>query len=241
MKTIFHKADTRGLAEHGWLKSSHTFSFASYHNPERMHYGALRVLNDDQVAPGQGFGTHPHNNMEIVSIPLAGSLKHADSEGNKTVIKHGEVQIMSAGTGVSHSEHNGSDSEQVNFLQIWIIPKDMNIKPRYEQKMFEKEGRLNKIQTVVSPIGSSAEGVKINQSAYFSLLDLEKGNKVNYNNFENNQGVYLFVLEGELTVSGTKLEKRDGLGVTEHGTLEFEALANSELLIMEVPMLDLGL
>lgn len=235
MKTIVHKANTRGAADHGWLKSYHSFSFASYHNPERMGFGALRVINDDQVAPSQGFGTHPHSNMEIISIPLSGALKHEDSEGNQAVIKNGEVQLMSAGTGVYHSEYNNSSKENVNFLQIWVMPKEQNIRPRYDQKAFDLDSRKNKFQTVVNPIGKGLGGVEINQDAYFSLADLDKGKNLKYKSHGTAQGQYLFILNGKVEIDSQTLETRDAMGITNASEFEIIAKENTQLLLMEVP------
>lgn len=236
MQTVIHRADERGAANHGWLKSKHSFSFASWYNPERMGFGQLRVINDDQVAPAQGFGTHPHQNMEIISIPLSGSLKHKDSEGNEVIIKHGEVQLMSAGTGVAHSEYNASDTEDVNFLQIWVLPEKMNIKPRYDQKQFEKSERQNKWQTVVSPMDKEGTGVKINQQAWFSLVDLDKAKDITYKPHNKKNGVYFFLLEGELSAAGENLNKRDALGVINASEISLTAKSDAKVLAMEVPM-----
>lgn len=234
MKTIVHSSASRGLANHGWLKSRHTFSFAGYHNPERVHFGALRVLNDDQVAGGQGFGTHPHDNMEIVSIPLQGDLAHQDSTGRSEVIREGDVQIMSAGTGIRHSEFNYNKDEEVHFLQIWVFPKERNITPRYEQKSYSAEDRVNKFQTVVSPEGGDA--VWINQDAFFSLANLDASVKLNYEVKKPGNGVYLFVLNGELTAAGENLDTRDAVAITEADNFEIKAKSYAEVLVIEVPM-----
>jgi len=235
MKTVLHKAETRGHANHGWLDSHHTFSFAHYYDPTRINFGALRVLNDDQVAGGRGFGEHPHDNMEIISIPLSGDLEHQDSMGNKTVIRQNDVQIMSAGTGIQHSEYNKNKDEKVNFLQIWVFPKERNIQPRYDQKTFSPEGRVNKLQEVVAPVKDS-EGVWINQDAWFHLGNLKKDFKTTYDVKKKGNGVYVFVLDGEVTINGQALKKRDGLGVSEADALEIEAKRDAEVLLMEVPM-----
>ena len=235
MKKILHKAATRGHANHGWLDSHHTFSFAGYYNAERINFGALRVLNDDKVAGGQGFGTHPHDNMEIVSIPLKGALKHKDSNGNSFVIENNDVQIMSAGTGIYHSEYNNSATDWVNFLQIWVFPKERNIQPRYEQISFDPQARLNKLQLVVSP-NSNDGALWINQNAYFSLATLETGKTLTYNLHDTSNGVYLFLLNGSLDVAGEKLEKRDGIGISETEQFELIASNDAEILLMEVPM-----
>ena len=234
-KNIYHKRSTRGHANHGWLDSHHSFSFAGYYDPERVHFGALRVLNDDIVSPGMGFGTHPHDNMEIVSIPLSGSLAHKDSTGRSEIIRTGEVQIMSAGSGISHSEYNASREDNVNFLQIWIFPKSENIEPRYEQKNFPKEDRLNKIQTIVSPDAKDA-AIWINQDAWFSLTDLEKGKEIEYTFRKSGDGVYAFVIEGSVNINGQALDKRDGLGITGSDKLSIVANSDAELLLIEVPM-----
>lgn len=235
MKTILHKATTRGLADHGWLKSNHTFSFANYHNPERVHFGALRVLNDDEVAPGRGFGTHPHDNMEIVSIPLAGDLEHKDSMGNVTVIKQGDVQAMSAGTGIFHSEYNKNSDQEVKFLQIWIFPKERNITPNYSQITLN-EGKLNnQLAQILSP-STEDEGVAINQDAWFHLGNLEPGTQLSYTVKKPGNGVYAFVIEGNLNIAGQDLETRDGFGIWETNQLNITATSNARLLLMEVPM-----
>lgn len=236
MKTIFFSNTDRGHANHGWLNSYHTFSFGGYHNPNKMNFGALRVLNDDTVNGGKGFSKHPHDNMEIVSIPLEGGLEHQDSMGNKTLIKKGEVQIMSAGTGVFHSEKNESGKAPVKFLQIWVFPAKKNIEPRYDQKIFNLAARKNKFQTVVSPLGTTDEGVKINKNAWFSLVDLENENTQTYNLKDKNNGVYVFVLEGEVEIDGQKLIKRDGLGITETELVTIKSSQDTEVLLMEIPM-----
>ncbi len=232
---VIHKGNTRGHAYHGWLDSHHTFSFARYYNPERMGFGMLRVINDDIVAPGMGFGTHPHDNMEIISIPLAGALEHKDSTGTREVIHTGDVQIMSAGSGLSHSEYNHSKTEQVNFLQIWVLPKEYDIKPRYEQKTFSEEDRQNKFQTVVSPEKDNGS-IWINQDAWFSLGNLNTGTELSYTLHKQGQGVYVFVLEGDVEVDGEKLSRRDGMGIWDTNSVNFKATADAKLLLMEVPM-----
>jgi redox-sensitive bicupin YhaK (pirin superfamily) len=232
---ITHPSESRGLANHGWLKSRHTFSFADYYNPERMGFGALRVINDDSVDAGMGFGTHPHRDMEIISIPLEGALEHKDSVGNSTVIRKGEVQIMSAGTGIAHSEKNASNTEAVKFLQIWVLPKKMGITPRYEQKVFSPEDRKNKIATVVSPDGRNGS-VTINQNAFFSLVDLNQGKHVTYERQASGNGVYVFVLKGEVEIDGAKLETRDGVGIADFEAIKISASKDSDILLMEVPV-----
>ncbi len=235
MKTVLHKAETRGRAEHGWLHSRHTFSFADYHDPERMGFGVLRVINDDVVAPGAGFDTHTHDNMEIISIPLRGSLRHKDSMRNTHMIQTGEVQIMSAGTGISHSEYNASSSEQVNFLQIWVLPKQRDSAPRYEQKGFSVANREDRFQAVVAP-ESEAGAMCINQDAWFSLGNFSAGRRDDYRRHTDGNGVYVFVLEGGAEVAGERLGRRDGLGITESGKIEIATATDCELLVIEVPL-----
>lgn len=236
MKTILHKANTRGHANHGWLNSFHTFSFAGYHDPQRTHFGVLRVLNDDTVAAGMGFGRHPHDNMEIISIPTFGELEHSDNIGNKQVIRQGDVQVMSAGTGVQHSESNKNKDKEVRFFQIWVFPDKKNVTPRYDQKNFSDSEKHNKLLTVVSPIGTKDGGVQIHQNSWFSLGKLDKGFTTEYQlkNIEN--GVYAFIIEGEVTINGEKLNQRDGLGITEVTQLDIKADSDAELLLMEVPV-----
>ncbi|MDU0370569.1 pirin family protein [Hymenobacter endophyticus] len=235
MQTLLHKAGTRGHANHGWLNSFHTFSFGGYQNPERVHFGVLRVLNDDTVAGGMGFGTHPHDNMEIISIPLSGTLEHKDSAGNHGIIQSGDVQVMSAGTGIAHSEKNHSSSEAVQFLQIWVFPKQRNVTPRYDQQSFRAEDRHNQFQQVLSPNPEDA-GVWIHQDAWFHLADFDAGFATEYQVKQPGNGVYVFVLEGEATVAGQPLSRRDGLGVWETGTLQVQATTATRLLLMDVPM-----
>jgi redox-sensitive bicupin YhaK (pirin superfamily) len=237
MKTVLHKANTRGHANHGWLDSHHTFSFAGYFDPQRVNFGALRVLNDDVVAGGAGFGQHPHDNMEIISIPLRGSLEHGDNTGGHGIIKSGEVQIMSAGSGIAHSEKNASKTEDVNFLQVWVFPKERNIQPRYDQKLFSSSDRINKFQTVVSPDRKN-DSLWINQDAWFSLGKLSKASTTEYSINKNTNGVYAFVIEGDVIINTQKLNKRDGLGIWETDKLSITADSDAEVLLMEVPMLN---
>ncbi|MCU0824030.1 MAG: pirin family protein [Leptospira sp.] len=234
MNQIFHSHKDRGHVSMGWLDSHHSFSFGHWYNPEKTNFGALRVLNDDIVEPSMGFGTHPHQNMEIVSIPLFGELAHKDSIGTIGVIQTGDVQIMSAGTGIQHSEFNHSNDKKVNFLQIWILPKKQNIAPRYDQKSFPRSGRTNKFQTVVSPNDDSA--VWINQDAYFSLADLEPGYSTTYSMHSKGQGAYVFLISGKIEINGTILERRDALGLWETDLFEIKPLIKSEVLVIEVPM-----
>jgi redox-sensitive bicupin YhaK (pirin superfamily) len=235
MNTVLHKAATRGHANHGWLDSSHTFSFANYYDPSRMQFGVLRVLNDDVVDGGRGFGTHPHDNMEIISIPLAGDLEHKDSMGTSAVIKQNDVQIMSAGTGVYHSEYNKNPGEKVNFLQIWVFPKERDIQPRYDQRTFKPEDRVNKLQNIVSPV-KGEDGVWINQDAWFHLGNLTKGFKSDYTVKQKGNGVYAFVIKGDVTINGQQLNKRDGLGVWGTNQISIMADSDAEILLMDVPM-----
>nr|WP_321245533.1 pirin family protein [uncultured Psychroserpens sp.] len=237
MKTIVHKADTRGFADHGWLKSHHTFSFASYQNPERMNFGMLRVLNDDIVQPKMGFGTHPHQNMEIISIPLIGALSHKDNMGNKRAIEVGEVQVMSAGTGLTHSEFNDSKTDAVNFLQLWIIPEDMNVTPNYEQRSFSSEDKKNQLQTVVAPKDKLiGDALPISQQAYIYRAYLDSGKSLNLKAKTVNNGFYVFVVDGEIEVENNTLDKRDAIGVYETEYVDILTTRDSELIIIEVPM-----
>jgi redox-sensitive bicupin YhaK (pirin superfamily) len=233
--TIVHKANTRGFANHGWLQSYHSFSFANYYNPERVHFGALRVLNDDSVAAGMGFGTHPHDNMEIISIPLEGDLQHKDSMGNVAVIKNGDVQVMSAGTGIAHSEMNKNTDKAVKFLQIWVFPNKRNVTPRYGQVTLNENDRHNRFQQIVSPTEGS-EGVWINQDAWFHLGKFDNGQTVNYGVKKKGNGVYAFILSGDVTTDGNDLSKRDGIGIWNTENISFKMNSDAEILLMEVPM-----
>ena len=236
MKTLIHKANTRGHADHGWLNTHHSFSFASYFNPERVHFGMLRVLNDDIVKGGKGFGNHPHENMEIISIPLKGELEHKDSMGTSGVIRKNDVQLMSAGKGVFHSEYNKNADEPVNFLQLWIFPKYKDIAPRYDQKTFDPAGRENNFQEIVSPLESEGTGVKINQNAYLYLSNLTEGSELTYQIKREGNGVYVFVIQGDLKIAGEILGKRDGIGIYEADSFEIVANTKSEVLLIEIPM-----
>jgi len=235
MKSVLHKANTRGHANHGWLDSHHTFSFANYYNPERMNFGVLRVLNDDIVAAGRGFGTHPHDNMEIVSIPLKGDLQHKDSMGNTAVIKEGDVQVMSAGTGVYHSEYNKSAENEVRFLQIWMFPNQKNVEPRYDQITLESEKSQGSFQQVLSPYKDDA-GVWVHQNAWFSIGNFEESKTEDYQIKASGNGVYAFVLEGEVNIEGQDLSKRDGFGIWDVDTINIKAAKGAKLLLMDVPM-----
>lgn len=233
--TTVYRADSRGHADHGWLNSYHTFSFAGYYNPERMHFGALRVLNDDFVEGGMGFGAHPHDNMEIISIPLEGALAHKDSMGNNGTIELNEIQVMSAGTGVQHSEFNASKEDPVKFLQIWLFPNKQNVKPRYDQIRIDPNDRKNRFQQVISP-NEDDEGTWIHQDAWFHLADLDEGIELDYTKKGEGTGVYLFVLEGRVTVGNEELDRRDAIGVTDVDTIKVKASQSSSILIMEVAM-----
>ncbi len=233
---ILHKAASRGSANHGWLNSFHTFSFANYYNPARIHFGALRVLNDDTVEAGMGFDMHPHDNMEIISIPLEGELEHKDSMGNVSVIKHGDIQVMSAGTGIFHSEYNRNKDKQVKFLQIWVFPDKLKVTPRYDQISLNMADRHNKLQQILSP-NEGDEGVWIYQNAWFHLARFDKGFSEDYCLKSKYNGVYAFILSGDVIIDGQLLNARDGYGIWETDTLNIKAETDAEFLLMEIPML----
>lgn len=233
MKTILHRADSRGYFDHGWLQTWHSFSFGEYHDPSRMHFGKLRVLNDDIVAPGKGFGLHPHENMEIVTIPLEGRLAHTDSTGNEQTIVPNEVQVMSAGTGIWHSEYNHSQDEQVRLLQIWVLPDEKGHQPRYDQTSFDGTLRKGKFQTLVSPKGQ--DGLWVNQQAYFSRISLDD-QSAEYTLKKREHGVYVFVIDGEVDVNDVALATRDGLGVWEVDSLTLATERSADVLLIEIPM-----
>ena len=235
MKKIIFKAETRGHANHGWLDAHHTFSFAGYHDPSRVHFGMLRVLNDDVIAEGRGFGAHPHDNMEIITIPLSGAIQHNDNTGNASVIRSGDVQIMSAGTGIVHAEANASAAEKLSLFQIWIFPKEENIKPRYDQRTYLPENRKNKFEVVVSP-EESENSLWINQDAWLSLGDFENGKKVDYQTHLKGNGVFIQVIEGSVEVSGETLNKRDAIGISEEENISLSFSTDARILIIEVPM-----
>ncbi len=235
MKTIYHTADSRGDANHGWLKSKHTFSFANYHNPERMGFGALRVINDDFVIGGQGFGKHSHRDMEIISIPLSGKLAHGDNIGNQGIIETGEIQVMSAGTGITHSEMNGDANEPVKFLQIWVIPDKMGVTPRYQQVRMDEHMQANEFNQVLSPKADDS-GVWIHQNAWFHMGNFNKGVTQTYDLKDVNNGVYVLVLEGKVTINGNVLDTRDGLGISDTKSFKMDADEDARVLLMEVPM-----
>lgn len=234
-QTIIHKAETRGRANHGWLNSYHSFSFGSYYNPDRMNFGALRVLNDDTVDAGMGFGKHPHDNMEIISIPLEGDLEHKDSMNNVAVIKNGDIQAMSAGTGIYHSEYNNNRDSQVKFLQIWLYPNKKNVEPRYDQLTLNLEDRHNKLQQVLSPNANDA-GVWIHQDAWFHLGKFDKGIETEYIIKKQGNGVYAFILSGEVEINGQLVGTRDALGIWDTDKFTITAKSDAEFLLMEVPM-----
>ena len=235
MKTVYHKADTRGNANHGWLNSNHTFSFANYYDPSRMNFGVLRVLNDDVITGGSGFGTHPHKNMEIISIPLTGSIAHKDSMGNSSEIKSGEIQVMSAGTGVQHSEFNASKDDKANFLQIWVIPNQKEVSPRYDQQIIDPVKSNNELLQILSP-NAEDDGVWINQEAYFSYGSFSSSANKKYELKNTKNGVYVFVIEGSVSINNQSLNKRDGLGIWDADSFDIKIEAESKILLMEVPM-----
>lgn len=233
---VLHKENSRGHANHGWLDAHHTFSFAGYYNPERVNFGALRVLNDDRIDGGMGFGTHPHDNMEIITIPLEGALAHKDSLGTSAVIQHGDIQVMSAGTGVQHSEFNANESEPVKLLQIWLFPNQKNVTPRYGQITLDVAERHNNFQQILSP-DANDQGVWIHQDAWFSLGKFDAGFEATYQVKKAGNGVYIFVIDGTVEVNGQKLDKRDGMGVWDTDVLSFKSFSqNAEVLLMDVPM-----
>ncbi len=234
MKTILHKAGERGHADHGWLNSYHSFSFAGFYDPTKEHFGELRVLNDDTVKGGYGFSKHPHENMEIVSIPLHGDLEHKDSTGRHEIIRENDVQIMSAGSGIAHSETNANKDREVKFLQVWVFPKEQNITPRYEQKTFKPEDRQNKILTVAAP--DDEQAVWINQDAWFSLGNMDEGFETTYTVKKNGNGVYAFVIEGDVTINDQPLSKRDAAGIWETDKISIKANSAAQILLIDVPM-----
>lgn len=233
--TVLHKANTRGHADHGWLNAYHSFSFANWYNPERVQFGLLRVLNDDTIAAGMGFGTHPHDNMEIITIPLEGDLAHKDSMGNASTIKHGEVQVMSAGSGIQHSEFNPNQDQQTKLLQIWVFPKYRNVTPRYQQIELNLEDRNNKLQQILSP-NQDDEGVWIYQDAWFHLAKFDTEISTEYKLKKEGNGLYVFVLKGDILVDDQELNTRDGFGVWNFETVNIKAKSDSEFLLIEVPM-----
>lgn len=235
METIFHPADSRGSADHGWLQAKHSFSFAGWFNPERIQFGTLRVLNDDTVQGGMGFGTHPHDNMEIITIPLRGDLEHKDSMGNAEVIREGEIQVMSAGTGVYHSEYNKNADREISLLQLWIFPNQRDVAPRYDQIPIDSLHKKNEPFQILSP-NPDDQGVWIHQNAWFHMLDLDAEHATYYDLKLEGNGVYAFVIEGEVEIGEHVLGKRDALGITEIATFEITAHQDTQVLLIEVPM-----
>ncbi len=236
MKTILHKSVTRGHANHGWLKTNHTFSFANYYNPERIRFGALRVLNDDWIAGGEGFGMHPHDNMEIITIPIKGVVEHKDSMGNHGTISAGEIQVMSAGTGIFHSEFNHEKEIPLELFQIWVIPNKRNVTPRYEQISITDLAKKNELYQIVSP-NPDDQGMWIHQQAWFHLGDLSVGWEGSYTLKNPQTGVYVLVIEGDVTVEGVQLNRRDGIGISETSSISFKTTSDSKVLLMEVPLI----
>lgn len=236
MKSVLYRASTRGHANHGWLDTHHTFSFANYYNPERINFGALRVVNDDIVEGGEGFGKHPHDNMEIVSIPLYGALQHGDSMGNKGVITAGEVQVMSAGSGVFHSEFNANSDKPVNFFQIWVFSNKKNVEPRYEQKAFDYIHNKNKFVELVSPDGENGS-LWVYQDTWFNMGTFDKDREVEYDLKKKRDGLFAMVVEGEFVVGDQKLHRRDAIGLWEIDAIKIKALSDdARILLIEVPM-----
>ena len=235
MKKVIHKSDTRGSADHGWLKTNHTFSFAGYYNPDRIHFGVLRVLNDDIIAGGTGFGTHPHDNMEIITIPISGALEHNDSMGNHGVINAGDVQVMSAGSGIEHSEYNANDEIDASILQIWLFTKTKDVEPRYQQISLDKTKMQNNLLQIVSP-NPDDEGTWIHQNAWFFMGQFEKEQELQYRLKKNGNGVYIFVVDGEIEIDNVKMSKRDGIGIWDTESLTLQIAENSKILLMDIPM-----
>ena len=235
VNTVLHKANTRGSANHGWLEVNHSFSFANYYNPDRMNFGVLRVLNDDKIAPTKGFGMHPHDNMEIITIPLEGALEHKDSMGNGAVVQHGDVQVMSAGTGIRHSEFNANQDKHVKLLQIWLFPNKKDVQPRYDQISINDIKKRNEFYQILSP-SANDQGVWIHQDAWFHLGKFDNEFSSIYKLNKSGNGVYAFIIEGTAEIAGQKLEKRDGFGIWNVNDFEIKADKNSRILLMEVPM-----
>lgn len=237
MKTVLHKASDRGFANHGWLQANHSFSFANFFDAEKIQFGALRVLNDDVIAPSMGFSTHPHDNMEIITIPLKGTLKHKDSMGNQwETIKAGEVQVMSAGSGLLHSEMNANTDEYLSLFQIWIIPNKRNVEPRYDQQFFKAEDRQGQLQTLVTSIDTNEKGLKIYQDAKLSRIDLNQEQKFTYNTKTLKHGTYVMVISGEVVINDKTLKTRDAIGISNTKSFNVITNLNSQLLFIEVPM-----
>lgn len=235
MKTIIHKANERGHANHGWLNAYHSFSFSSWFNPEKVHFGVLRVLNDDTIAGGMGFGMHPHDNMEIITIPLEGALAHKDSMGNSASIETGDIQVMSAGTGVMHSEFNPNPDQQTKLFQIWLFPNKQNIEPRYQQITLNIETKNNELIQILSPLPED-DGVWIHQDAWFFLGNFNQKKEVNHYIKKSGNGAYLMCVEGSLTVNGETLNRRDAIGIWDTDLITFEATQGTKILLMDIPM-----
>ncbi|MGB3007131.1 MAG: pirin family protein [Chitinophagaceae bacterium] len=235
MEIVIHKADSRGAADYGWLKTQYSFSFSSWYNPERIHFGALRVLNDDFIDGGKGFGTHPHDNMEIITIPLSGQLEHKDSMGNTGIISKGEVQVMSAGTGIQHSEYNHNADEPVTLFQLWVFPDKKNVTPRYDQRKFDFDSLKNSFLTILSPMGTP-EGLNIHQNAWFHIGKMDKDFSTSYQLIDKNNGVYVFVIEGDVDINGNLLNRRDAIGIWEAEKIQMIASSSAEILLIEVPV-----
>ena len=235
MNTVLHKAETRGKANHGWLEAKHSFSFANYYNPDRMHFGVLRVLNDDKIAPSRGFGTHPHDNMEIISIPLEGALKHKDNMGNGAVVQNGDVQVMSAGTGITHSEFNANDDQDMKLLQIWLFPKKKNVTPRYDQISIKEIEKKNEFYQVLSP-NADDQGVWIHQDAWFHLGEFDQDSETSYSIKKSGNGVYAFVIKGSAIMAGQEVNERDGFGIWSTDKFDIKAQKGSKILLMDIPM-----
>lgn len=236
MKDVLYRSYKRGHADHGWLKASHSFSFAGWYDETRVNFGTLRVFNDDTIAPGSGFGMHPHENMEIITIPLRGVLEHKDNMGNSGQIRVGEVQVMSAGTGVYHSEYNPSKTDETELFQVWIFPKEKDILPRYEMKSFDASGRENRFQLLISPLKTD-RALWINQDAFVSMGRFANRTAVTYDLHRANNGIFMMVIEGNVFCGKKVLMKRDSIEITDIETLTMEFLENSEVLIVEVPMI----
>lgn len=240
MKTVIHRSENRGHANHGWLNAKHSFSFASWFNPNLLHFGALRVLNDDEIAPGMGFGKHPHDNMEIITLVQEGALEHKDSMGNGSVMRANDVQVMSAGKGVFHSEFNHSKSEHLKLFQIWLFPEIGNVEPRYDQKTFLPEGRKNKWQEIIKPnTQTEGDAIFIYQQAWFNLADLDANTTITYQSKKEGNGAYIFIIDGDVSINGEQLKRRDAMGVTEFSEVEIIASSNARILVMDVPMIEL--
>lgn len=235
MKYELHPASSRGTADYGWLKATYSFSFANYYNPARIHFGALRVLNDDYIEGGMGFGKHPHDNMEIVTIPLSGAVAHEDSTGMKGIVKAGDVQIMSAGTGIFHSEKNASHTEPLQLFQVWVLPKLKDIAPRYDQRTYDVSEYKNNWKTIVSPLGSAVDSLQVNQDTYFNITHLDAGLSLDYAFHFDRQGAFIMVIEGQIEVAGQTLNRRDAIGISETAGVSIKATENSQVLLIEVP------